>query len=294
MMISGFSFFYIMMGYMRRFSQPFRTDGAKHQQKIGTPTMGGVLIILPVLLKCISFITHPVWFVLCSFGLLGLADDWLKVKYTSSSGISAKIKFISQIVLSMLALVLCDLDTHLTYNNISYDLGILYYVFAVFIIVASSNAMNLTDGIDGLATSQMIIMLLFLGVYAQAIGNESIVLFTLALLSMAAVFLCFNWHPASIFMGDVGSLSIGAVIGLMAVILKLEIWYALASVVLIGEVVSVIIQVGGFKIGYGRLFRMAPYHHHLELKGWSELEIVFSGMCVTTVMGLIAAWLLWI
>ncbi|MDC3181004.1 phospho-N-acetylmuramoyl-pentapeptide-transferase [Gammaproteobacteria bacterium] len=281
--------FYYGLPQLRTLIQPYREDGAQHQHKIGTPTMGGVLILLAVCIRCMPDIFSPYGFCLLGFFLLGLLDDYAKVKAQSSAGVSPRYKLLMQILLSVVTLSMLEIDTQIDVFGCHFELGGLYYPFAVFLMVASSNALNLTDGLDGLAASQAIIILFYFSIYS--ILGSSQMLFIQAVTLALMVFLLYNWHPAKVFMGDAGSLSIGAFIGLMAIDLKLEIYFILPAIVMIVEVLSVIIQVVGFKRGYGRIFKMAPIHHHFELSGYKEVTIVLSSCLVTFLLSGLAVWL---
>jgi phospho-N-acetylmuramoyl-pentapeptide-transferase len=283
--------FTMLLPFMHRLSQPFREDGAKHDHKLGTPTMGGVLIIGGVLIRCIGQCFSPYWVCLLGFALLGFYDDFLKVIKGSSHGVRPAVKFKLQLILSGLVVLLLQPDTMLSVFGCQVDIGWLYYPFAVFIMVATSNAFNLTDGLDGLAATQGLVLLCFFGLYAQSQAHLSLE-FILAMSIMLLTFLVYNWHPAAIFMGDVGSLSVGAFLGLLAIDLKLEFYFILPAMVMIVEVLSVIIQVVSYKQGYGRVFKMAPIHHHYELLGYSERCIVLSCLCLTAALSGLGLWLL--
>ncbi len=269
--------------------QPYRDDGAKHHHKLGTPTMGGLLVLLAILLRCIDQVFSVYGLCLIGFGALGLYDDYMKVMHQSSRGVTAMQKLLIQVLLSTLLLMCMDLDSVLNFFGHKVDIGMLYPLFAGFLLVATSNAFNLTDGLDGLAATQAILILGFFGIYT-AWGSNQLVLIQSSIAALG-VFLFYNWYPAKIFMGDVGSLSIGALMALLAIDLKLEIFFILPALVMIVEVLSVIIQVICFKKGYGRVFKMAPIHHHFEIVGYRETSIVLAFGCLTLLMGSIAVWL---
>ncbi|MCP8352541.1 phospho-N-acetylmuramoyl-pentapeptide-transferase [Candidatus Synchoanobacter obligatus] len=266
-------------------AQPIREDGPKSHLKKSVPTMGGLIFILLTLVLCFQsgILSHPLCQVLVGYGFLGLYDDGHKVYYGSSQGISASRKFLYQWGLAFA--VVSQLPVH-PLNVFGYvlNLGGFFYIFSSFIIVASSNAFNLTDGIDGLAVSQGILVLLFFGVLALATGSEELVTFSMILISSLVGFMCFNLYPAKLFMGDVGSLAVGAVLGLYAVLLHCEILYALVALVMVIETISVILQVYYYKRYKVRVFKMAPIHHHFEIIGWSETKIVVVFGLVTLFM----------
>jgi|AntRauTorckE5430_2_1112549.scaffolds.fasta_scaffold00597_10 phospho-N-acetylmuramoyl-pentapeptide-transferase len=286
--------YYIGIVVLRSYVQPIREDGPSHHHlKDQIPTMGGCIMIVGALMQfCYKgYLFHPLSIALFGFGLIGLYDDLCKVRYKNTyAGLIPKHKFFLQILLASVALSLSDLDTSILFFGHLIHLGRIYWVFAAFIIVATSNAYNLTDGLDGLAATQGLLLLFGFGVLS--IGFKEFVLFEMisALWIMLFGFLWVNAHPAKLFMGDVGSLSIGAVLGLLAILLKVEIAFAIASAVLVFETISVILQVSFFKMGYGRIFKMAPFHHHLELSGWSESQIVWYMAVITLLMLVISTY----
>lgn len=295
-----------VIGLLKRLKarQQVREDGpSTHLVKSGTPVMGGVLIILSVVVSVLlwqDFKSGYTWIVLLSlvaFGLIGFLDDFLKISRENSDGLRAGVKFTGQIAVS-LGLVLylhvtrIDTTTFLYVPFFKYpvlDLKAVYVPFAVILLVGTSNAVNLTDGLDGLATGLLILVSItfallayltgradyagYLGIpYIEGSGELAIV--CLALVGACVGFLWYNSHPAEVFMGDTGSLSLGGAIGALAVILKKEILLIIIGGVFVMEAVSVIIQVIGFKISGKRVFKMAPLHHHFEILGWAESKVV--------------------
>ena len=261
---------------LKRFTQPIRDDGPKsHLQKRHVPTFGGLIILGLTLLQYLihGIGCHTVTQVMSGFGLLGLYDDLKKVYFKSSKGISAKGKFLLQWILGLGIAYQLNISSVVDLFGYGVDLSFGYPLFASFVMVAYSNAYNLTDGIDGLASSQAFILLLFLGAVAIGQGRSDILEMILILSASILGFFSVNCHPARIFMGDVGSLAIGALLGYFSIILKVEMWFAVASLLLIAETLSVILQVWVYKRKRIRLFKMAPFHHHLELSGWSEWRI---------------------
>jgi phospho-N-acetylmuramoyl-pentapeptide-transferase len=288
-----------------KFGQSVRTDGpASHLAKSGTPTMGGVLIILAVAVSVLLWADLRnvyVWIVLLSllgFGVIGFIDDWLKVKYRNSKGMPAWVKFWAQVVVaSASALFIYSLGhpetTRLYVPFFKYavlDLGVAWIPIAVIYVVYWSNAVNLADGLDGLATGLVIMALIafsfityvtgradwsgYLAVpYIKGVGELTVV--NLALIGACVGFLWFNAHPAEVFMGDVGSLALGGALGVLSLIVKKEVLLLVIGGVFMLEVLSDVLQVGYFKITKGkRLFKMAPIHHHFELLGWDETKVV--------------------
>ncbi len=298
--------------------QYIREDGPQsHHQKAGTPTMGGVLIAFTITVSVLLWtnLTSPfIWILLLAvigYGAIGFMDDYLMQIKKRSKGLSVKAKFILQ---SLLALVigtlvyLCpNFSTQVTvpfFKNLAPDLGPGYILFAAFVIVATSNAVNLTDGLDGLAIGPMIVAAVTYMVFAYVAGNVKmadylqihyvpgageITIFCGAMVGAGLGFLRFNTYPAQVFMGDVGSLSLGAMLGTVAVITKQEIVLVLVGGLFVIEALSVIFQVVFFKATNGRrIFRMAPLHHHFELKGWPEPKVIVRFWIVAIALALIS------
>ncbi|MBA7646852.1 Phospho-N-acetylmuramoyl-pentapeptide-transferase [subsurface metagenome] len=288
----------------KKAGEEIREDGPRtHQAKSGTPTMGGILIILSITVSVIiwqDLENYYNWILLLSvlgFGLIGFIDDYLKIFKKNSTGLRAWIKFSSQIVLSLVIVLLLFLlrNEHTTLLYIPFmkvpvlDMSWFYIPFSIILLLATSNAVNLTDGLDGLAAGLVIMIgiafatLSYLASRADYAGylqiphildSSEIPVFSLALVGAAVGFLWFNSHPAEIMMGDTGSLALGGVIGVMALIIKKEILLIIVGGVFVMETLSVIIQVIYFKLSGKRVFKMAPLHHHFELMGWSESKVV--------------------
>jgi phospho-N-acetylmuramoyl-pentapeptide-transferase len=288
-----------------KFGQSVRTDGPEsHLAKSGTPTMGGILIIIAVtvgVLLWADLSNAYVWLALGSlvgFGAIGFVDDWLKIKRRNSDGINPWVKFGAQVVVaSAAALLIYDPNSPATtYLYVPFfklpvlNLGAAWLPIAVIYVVYWSNAVNIADGLDGLATGLTIMALIAFSVLTYLTGRADwsaylnipyvkgageLTVFNLALLGACVGFLWFNAHPAEIFMGDVGSLALGGVLGVLSLIVKKEILLLLIGGVFMMEILSDVLQVGYFKITKGkRLFKMAPIHHHFELKGWKETKVV--------------------
>jgi phospho-N-acetylmuramoyl-pentapeptide-transferase len=286
-----------------------------HFVKEGTPTMGGALILLAIILPTLLWadLTNIyIWvtlLVISGYGAVGFIDDYLKVVRKNSDGISARQKMFWQITIALVAMVLLynnGLDTRLSFpffKNVNPDLGMFYIPFAILVIVGASNAVNLTDGLDGLAIGPMIIASATFLLLAYLVGNAKLSGYLqitgiqgageLAILCGAMVgaglgFLWFNAYPAQVFMGDVGSLSLGGALGIIAVITKNEFVLVIVGGIFVIEALSVIVQVISFRYWGRRVFRMAPIHHHFELKGWAEPKIIVRFWIISIVLALIA------
>lgn len=268
-----------------KFGQTVRDDGPqRHLKKAGTPTMGGVMFIIATVVTTLIFAdynpeTFLLLFIFFGFGLLGFLDDFIKVVLRRSMGLRAREKLAGQIILGLTLGFLCIwLLRRGTVVEIpklvSLDLGLFFPLFTVLLLVASTNAVNLTDGLDGLASGLMIFSSLTFALIAYYQNQPNIIVFALAVAGGCLGFLVFNKYPAKVFMGDTGSLALGAALGLMAVLTKTELLLPLLGGVYVLETLSVIIQVISFKTTGKRVFRMSPIHHHFELVGWKETKVV--------------------
>ena len=298
---------------------PIRDDGPTDHiiKKIGTPTMGGVLILIGLFSGIFlwgDLSNNYIWFlifIVASFGLLGAYDDYKKIKYKNSSGISFRFKIISQILIAIVGILLLrnfssyDELTNLYFpffKNLIINLGWFFIPFSVFIIVGSSNAVNLTDGLDGLAAVPIILVagcfalisyvtghIIFSDYlqipYIQGVGEVSV--FCGSIIGACFGFLWFNAPPAKIFMGDTGSLALGGSLGAVGIITKHEIVLAITGGLFVLEAVSVIVQVVSYKLTGKRVFRMAPIHHHFEKKGWAESTIVIRFWIISIILAMI-------
>lgn len=268
--------------------QTIREDGpVTHFKKSGTPTMGGVLFIIGVLLA--SLVWTPanmrspalawLWLVL-GFGVIGFVDDYIKVVKRQSLGLRAREKLIGQVLVSgvfylMIRWLGVSSSIAVPFAGWSIDLGWLYLPFVIIWAIGFSNAVNLTDGVDGLVGSTMTIAALAYLLTGLVTGNTAVAVLNAALIGGLLAFLRFNWHPARVFMGDVGSLALGGALAGSAILTKTELSLLLIGLVFVLETLSVIIQVVYFRLSGGkRIFRMAPVHHHFELVGWPELKVV--------------------
>ena len=303
----------------KKITNPIRTDGPKDHliKKIGTPTMGGLLILIGLFSGVFlwSDLKNPynwlIIFITFSFGALGAFDDYMKIKSRTSHGISSKLKFLIQIILGLISLIIfynfieSDLKNNLYFpffKNLVINLGWFFIPFYLFVIVGSSNAVNLTDGLDGLATVPVILVagcfafisyvsgnIIFaeylLIPYIEGVGDVSV--FCGAIIGASVGFLWFNAPPAKIFMGDTGSLALGGSLGAIGVVTKHEIVLAITGGLFVLEAVSVIVQVVSFKLTGKRIFMMAPIHHHFEKKGWPESTVVIRFWIISLILAMI-------
>jgi phospho-N-acetylmuramoyl-pentapeptide-transferase len=301
----------------RQVGQTIRPDGPQsHASKAGTPTMGGTLILFSLLFATLMLadLTNVyVWLVVgvtLGFGVIGFIDDYGKIRRGNAMGLSGKAKFISQWGVGLAAgVALCavpDFSTQIFFpflKDVHPDIGWLYAFFAAFVIVGASNAVNLTDGLDGLAIGPVMTTAFTYGILSYVAGNtilasylqvsyvagsSELAIFCAALLCAGLGFLWFNAYPAMMFMGDVGSLPLGAALGLIALISKQELVLPIAGGVFVVETLSVIFQVASYKLRRKRVFRMAPIHHHFELQGWPEPLIIVRFWILSIVCALLA------
>lgn len=274
-----------------KFGQSIREEGPKsHMKKAGTPTMGGIIFLISIIATTVIvgnlinvFTTQTVvmLLVLCGFGLIGFLDDGIKVIFKRNLGLTSLQKLIGQIIISILSFLLLRLggtfDTTVTIPFVewSVDLGILYVGFLIFWLVGFSNAVNLTDGLDGLVAGTASIAFTAFGVIALLNGQIDVAIFTFAITGALLGFLLFNANPAKVFMGDTGSLALGGALALVSILVKQELLLLIIGIVFVIETASVILQVAYFKLTGGkRIFKMTPIHHHYELSGWSERKVV--------------------
>lgn len=296
--------FFIPIFRKVKFLQSIREEGPRsHLKKSGTPTMGGLFIILgSVVSFVIYFIEYNVsldkvvllLFPLISFGLIGFLDDGLIILKKNNKGIKPNLKFLLQIVFSLVYGILylkLNGNTFLNVFGFKINLKYFYVLLVVLMLVSSSNAVNLSDGLDGLASGLVLIVLFGISVLSYNM-DISIFVFSLSLIGGIIGFLCYNFHPAKLFMGDVGALSLGATVASLFILLKMELLLVVFGFVFILETLSVIIQVVYFKKTNGkRLFLMTPLHHHFELKGLKEWQIDFIFWIIALLMGTIGIYL---
>mgnify|MGYP003672359917 FL=1 len=326
-MLIAFVFGQPMIGWLRRKQgrgQPIRAEGIERHviEKAGTPTMGGFLILLGVMVGTLLWAdlsNSYVWiviFVTAGFGLIGFIDDYQKVTKQTTDGLGSKLKLVGEFAIALIAVwwatataTANGMDPAVTtsitfpfFKDFLFNLGPLFLLFGCLVIVGSGNAVNMTDGLDGLAIVPVMIAAATFGVIAYVVGRVDfaeylqvlytpgtgeILVFCGALLGAGLGFLWWNAPPAMIFMGDTGSLSLGGAIGVIAVAVKHEIVLAIVGGLFVLEMVSVMVQVASFKLTGKRVFRMAPIHHHYEKKGWAEATIVIRFWIIAVVLALI-------
>ena len=298
--------------------QAIRSDGPKsHLEKAGTPTMGGSLILIAIFVSALlwsDLSNRYVWVVMAVtffFGLIGWVDDYRKVVEKNPRGLPGRWKYFWQSVVGLAAALFlydnaqspADLELIVPFfKDVAIYLGPLFVVLAYFVIVGTSNAVNLTDGLDGLAILPTVLVAGALGIFAYLTGNfqfagylhipyiagaGELLIFTAAICGAGLGFLWFNTYPAMVFMGDVGALALGAALGVVAVIVRQEIVLLIMGGVFVMETLSVIMQVASFKLTGKRIFRMAPLHHHYELKGWPEPRVIVRFWIITVMLVLI-------
>jgi phospho-N-acetylmuramoyl-pentapeptide-transferase len=297
--------------------ESIRQEGPEsHSVKEGTPTMGGLLILFSITISALiwgdlsSRYIVNILLVIISFGLIGFIDDYMKLN-GNSDGMRPAVKLIAQVVVAFVSVfflfssILSPVETELVIpytNNLTFQMGWLFVPFSIFVILGSSNAVNLTDGLDGLAIMPTVMIAAALGIFAYVAGNINmsdylgvpyirdageVFIICAAIAGSGLGFLWFNTYPAQVFMGDVGALSLGAALGLIAVIVRQELVLAVMGGVFILETISVILQVGSFKLTGKRMFNMAPIHHHFELKGWAEPKVIVRFWIITVILVLI-------
>ena len=284
--------------------QSVRTDGpATHLTKSGTPTMGGLFLILSLLISMLLWMDFSNWKVwiciitLVAFGIIGFLDDYLKVTKKNSDGLSGRGKLIGQFIIAAFVVIFMYLngeaETTLLYipffKDPVLDMGIFWVPFGILLIMGTSNAVNFSDGLDGLLSGLLIIVFITLAALTYLSGHfefseylgipfisgaGEIMIFCLAAVGACIGFLWFNTHPAEVFIGDVGSLSLGGVVAVIALLIKKELLILIIGGVFVLEIASVIIQVASYKLRKKRVFKMAPLHHHFELSGWAESKVV--------------------
>lgn len=306
-----------MLKVKQRRGQPIRKVGPKHDYKVGTPTMGGLMILIAMVLSTLLWanLTNPfIWislFVILAFGTIGFCDDYLKLTKKSSDGLPAKTRIVWQILITGVAGVVYTMVSQGPdvlslsfpfFKNLALNLGVFFVPFSMLVVIGSANAVNLTDGLDGLVSVPIMIASACFAIIAYVVGhvafaeylNLSYVLGSgeLAILCGSIVgaalgFLWFNAPPALVFMGDTGSLAIGAGLGIISVITRHEIVWAIIGGLFVLEAASVIIQVISFKLTGKRIFKMAPIHHHFEEHGWKEETVVIRFWIISVILALL-------
>ena len=280
-----------------KFGQSIREEGPKsHQAKSGTPTMGGIMIILAIVVATVAAapLTPAVLlalFITLGHFVLGFLDDYIKVVKKRNLGLKAKQKMLGQILIAIVTMIVgtrvlgIDTTIWIPIADINLDIGVGYYFLVLFVLVGTSNAVNLTDGLDGLASGTVAIASGAYALVCYMTGHYDLAIFSVAMMMACLAFLRFNAHPAKVFMGDTGSLALGGAVAAVGILTHTEILLAVIGFVFVCEALSVIIQVISFKTTGKRVFRMSPIHHHFELGGWKETKVVF----VFWMVGLIAS-----
>lgn len=302
-----------------KIGQAVRSDGPQtHLAKAGTPTMGGALILVAISVSTLlwsDLANRQMWVVIITtlaFGVVGWVDDYKKVALRDPKGLASRWKYFWQSVFGLAAAValfyLSESDAEITllipvFKDLSINMGLLFIPFAYFVIVGTSNAVNLTDGLDGLAILPCVLIAGALAVFAYVTGNikfatylgfpfiqgnGELIVFCSAIMGAGLGFLWFNAYPAMVFMGDVGALALGAALGVLAIMVRQELLLVIMGGVFVIETLSVIIQVASFKLTGRRVFRMAPLHHHYELKGWPEPRVIVRFWIITVILVLIS------
>ena len=302
----------------RQLGQQIRSDGPQsHLSKAGTPTMGGALILLCISLGTLFWAdlsNRYIWVVLVTtllFGFVGWLDDYLKIYRRTSKGLSARQKYLGQSLIGLAAALTLYLTARVPaettlivpfFKDIAWAMGWVFVPFAYFVIVGASNAVNLTDGLDGLAIMPTVLVAAGLGVFAYVAGHMQfatylgvphipgageLLILCVSIGGAGLAFLWFNTYPAMVFMGDIGALALGAALGTVAVVVRQEIVLGIMGAVFVAETVSVMLQVASFKLTGRRIFRMAPIHHHFELMGWPEPRVIVRFWIITVILVLI-------
>ncbi|MEI8024832.1 MAG: phospho-N-acetylmuramoyl-pentapeptide-transferase [Pseudomonadota bacterium] len=311
-----FSPWFIRKMKVRQYGQVIRTDGPQsHFSKKGTPTMGGGLILFATILPSLMWMDWSntfLWLILtitASYGVIGFMDDYLKISKKNTKGVSGKQKLFWQFAVGFLV---CYFHYEMNHNGVvnipffkgnGFDLGPWYVPFSALVIVGASNAVNLTDGLDGLAIGPVMINAAVFAVlayvaghatiseylkYHRVVGAGELSIFACSLLGAGLGFLWYNTYPAQVFMGDVGSLPLGGALGALAVFTRHELLLVVVGGIFVLEAVSVITQVVSFKLTGKRIFKMAPIHHHFELKGWPEPKVIVRFWIISIVLGMVA------
>ncbi len=289
----------IPMLHKLKFGQSIREEGPKsHQKKSGTPTMGGIFLIAAIIIATVIKAPLSTEIVLALFitighWILGFLDDYIKVVKKRNLGLKARQKLLGQIIIAIITMTIATemLDIRTTlwlpFAESEINLGILYYALVLFVIVGASNAVNLTDGLDGLASGNMAIAASCYTVVCLLTGHNDLAIFCAAIVGACIGFLRFNFHPAKIFMGDTGSLALGGAFAAIGILTHTEILLAVIGFIFVCEALSVIIQVISFQTTGKRVFKMSPIHHHFELSGWKETKVVFVFWLVGLIFGII-------
>ena len=282
-----------------KFGQNIRQEGPKsHLKKAGTPTIGGLIFIFATIITMFIMVGNPTdeamiaLYSFVGFGFVGFLDDLLKIIKKKNEGLTSGQKMILLLIVSgfltWYAYKYIGTSINIPFLNGQINLGLFYIPFAMFYFAGVTNAVNLIDGLDGLATSVTVLVTTFLGIISYNLGHISLAIFCVALAGALLAFLRFNAFPARVFMGDTGSLALGGAVAMVALILKMPLILVLIGIIYVIETLSVILQVASFKLTGKRIFKMAPIHHHFEQLGWSETKIVSVFSIITVVFCFIA------
>lgn len=289
-----------------KFGQSIRDEGPKsHQKKKGTPTMGGIIILLSIIVTTLTMTgkysqpgldTYLLLLVTFGYGLLGFLDDFIKIALKRNLGLTSKQKLLGQIVIALIFYFVLKqfgftTAVSIPLTNVEFVLGPFYVLFLVFWLVGFSNAVNLTDGLDGLVSGTAAIAFGAFAILAWSQSQYDIAVFSVAVVGALLGFLVFNAHPAKVFMGDTGSLALGGAIAAIAIQTKMELMLLLIGGIFVIETLSVIIQVISFKLTGKRIFKMSPLHHHYELSGWSEWRVVVTFWAVALLFAILGIYI---
>ena len=283
-----------------KFGQSIREEGPKsHQAKSGTPTMGGLMILTAITVGALFAAGFEpsvllALFVTLGHGVIGFIDDYIKVVKKRNLGLRPRHKFLGQVIMAIVVALIGSLFLGVTTElwvpvlNKIVDCGVFYYVLIFFVLVGTTNAVNLTDGLDGLATGTVAVAAICYAVVCVMFGKAALASFCIAVAAACIAFLRFNAHPAKVFMGDTGSLALGGALAAAAILTKTELLLVIIGGVFVIEALSVIIQVISFQTTGKRVFLMSPIHHHFELLGWKETKVVHTFWCAGLIFGLLA------
>lgn len=291
-----------------KFGQSIREEGPKsHMKKTGTPTMGGLTFLLSIIITSIVAIifvdqSNPIillLFVTIGFGLIGFIDDYIIVVKKNNQGLTSKQKFFAQIAIAVIFFLLSEVfhlinfstSIHIPFTDFGLPLSYAYIIFIIFWQVGFSNAVNLTDGLDGLATGLSVIGFIMYAIMSFVLNAPSVGIFCIIMVFALLGFLPYNINPAKVFMGDTGSLALGGIFATISIMLNQELSLIFIGLVFVIETLSVMLQVASYKLTKKRLFKMSPIHHHFELVGWSEWKVVTVFWTVGLISGLIGLWI---
>ncbi|MEA4825735.1 MAG: phospho-N-acetylmuramoyl-pentapeptide-transferase, partial [Clostridium sp.] len=282
-----------------KFGQNIRDEGPEsHKKKSGTPTMGGIIFIISCIITVFIILKKPgsettlAMFAFVGFGIIGFIDDLLKIIHKKNEGLKAYQKMLLLVIVSAIVAFYAynspkiGSSILIPFTHKTWDLGMFYVPFIIVYFAATTNAVNLTDGLDGLATSVTLLVMTFFAVVSYATGHYTLSIFCATVGGALLGFLRYNAHPAQIFMGDTGSLALGGAVGVVAMILKLPLIVVIVGGIYVAETISVILQVASFKLFGKRIFKMSPLHHHFELSGWHETKIVTVFSIITVILRL--------